>query len=117
MAFTAQLMSFNRHLALDRVGGDEDLLKEVLQLFLEECPQLMAQVNQAVETGDPRRVEQSAHTLKGSLSTIGAELGASKAQTLESMGRSRDLEGCRQALEQLHQSVNRLCTELTAILA
>ena len=112
MGFAAQMLSFNRHLALDRVGGDEVLLKEVVQLFLIEYPQLLQQIEQGVNESDAGLLERSAHSLKGSLGTIGAEIAANSAFALELMGRTRNLDGAPERLAQLQSSVGRLHLEL-----
>jgi HPt (histidine-containing phosphotransfer) domain-containing protein len=117
MAITAQLMSFNRDVALDRVGGDECLLKEVVELFLLEYPQMMADIEQAVRDRNAHLLERSAHSLKGSLSTIGAESSAAVALALEMMGRFRNLDGCEQGLLDLQASISSLDRELNTLVA
>ena len=112
MKISAQLVSFNRYMALDRVGGDEELLREVVQLFLGEYPELLAEIEQAVTKSDALRLERAAHTLKGSLSTIGAEIAARDALQLEVMGRTHQLEGAAGQLVRLNQALSDLCTEL-----
>ena len=112
MTISAQLVSFNRHMALDRVGGDEELLREVLAIFLTEYPELVGKLEQAVERGDAVLLERSAHTLKGSLSTIGAEIAAHNAFLLEVMGRAGQLEGAGEQLRQLGESLSTLREEL-----
>lgn len=103
---TLELAVFNRSLALDRVGGDEDLLREVAQLFLREYRPLLSQLCDAVQHADADRVMEAAHTMKGSLATLGAEAGAQAAFQLELMGRKHLLDGstsvCRTLEEQLH---------------
>ena len=96
-----QLAVFNRNLALDRVGGDEDLLREVAQLFLQEYPSIMGQLEEAVARDDAGRVMEAAHTMKGSLATLGAEAGTQIALQLETMGRHRTLTGSRETCRAL----------------
>jgi HPt (histidine-containing phosphotransfer) domain-containing protein len=115
MGLTAQMLSFNRHMALDRVGGDEDLLKELVELFLVEYPQLLQQIEQGVNEANAGLVERSAHSLKGSLSTIGAEIAANSALALELMGRTRNLDGAGERLAELQSSVGRLHLELVTM--
>ena len=52
---------------LERVGGDEDLLREIAGLMVEECPKLLGDLQGAIAAGDTGRVKLAAHTLKGSL--------------------------------------------------
>jgi len=115
MGLTAQMLSFNRHMALDHVGGDESLLKEVVQLFLMEYPQQLEQVEQGVNDSDPDLLERSAHSLKGSLGTLGGEVAAIFASALEVMGRTRNLEGARERLAELQSSIQLLHRELLTI--
>jgi HPt (histidine-containing phosphotransfer) domain-containing protein len=112
---SAHLPDFNRLAALDRVGGDEELLREVVELFLVEHPHLMRDVEDAVQHKDAARLERAAHTLKGSLSTIGAEGAARAALQLEIAGRSGQIDGVGPQLEQLGQALGRLCGQLEGV--
>jgi two-component system, sensor histidine kinase and response regulator len=112
-----QLAVFNRNLALDRVGGDEELLREVAQLFLQEYPSLMGQLEEAVAQGDAGRVMEAAHTMKGSLATLGAEAGTRIAQELETMGRHRMLSGSRETCRALAAQLSELQNELEKVAA
>jgi len=71
--FSSQLMMLDHQIALERVGGDEDLLREIVRLFLDECPRLIAHIQEAIDAGDTRRLEREAHSLKGSVANFGAE--------------------------------------------
>lgn len=112
-----QLAVFNRSLALDRVGGDEDLLREVAQLFLQEYPSLMGQIEDAVARADAGRVMETAHTMKGSLATLGAEAGTQIAFQLESMGRHRTLSGSHETCQALADQLTELKSELQKVAA
>lgn len=108
------MAAFNRELALDRVGGDEELLQEIVGLYLGEYPSLLEQLHAAVQAGDANRIFRSAHTLKGSLSTIGAEAAQQGALALEMSGRHGQLDksgamlaDLERLLEQLHQELAR----------
>ncbi|HST09630.1 MAG TPA: response regulator [Terriglobales bacterium] len=75
---------------LEKIGGDENLLKEVTDIFFEETPKLIQGLRVAIEVGDPAAVETVAHTLKGELSYFGSE-AAIQARELERMGREKNL--------------------------
>src|SRR5262249_1948141 len=62
--------SLDRALALSRVGGDAELLKEIAMLFLEEYPRVLDELRNAIARGDARSVERTAHGLKGSVSNF-----------------------------------------------
>ena len=70
---------------------DEDLLREVVGIFVSDVPQQIAVVRAALASGDARAVERSAHRLKGIALGVGARALADVAETLELAGRARDL--------------------------
>jgi len=111
-----QLLSFNRAVALDRVGGDEELLREVAELYMSEYEDLVAEIAAAVESGSAEMLHRSAHTLKGSLGTLGAEIAAAEALRLEMMGRNHEMAGAQQALVRLHGVLEQFHSELALAL-
>jgi two-component system, sensor histidine kinase and response regulator len=77
--------------ALDRLGGDEELLREVCQIFLEESPKLMRKLRQAIADADAEAVMRAAHSLKGELGYLGAAGASQAARALEDMGHENNL--------------------------
>ncbi len=82
---------------LSRMGGDRDCLVSVIEVFLEESDSLLEEVRAAVSGRDPALLERAAHKLKG-CSSIFSSKPAQAALTLERMGRTRELDGCSEAL-------------------
>lgn len=106
--------SFNRLEALARLDGDTDLLREVVSLFLEECPRLMAELRRGVEARDGPSVFRTAHTLKGSVGNLSGAQVFECAGRLESLGRQGDLDGAGSCLDRLEHAVCELCESLEA---
>ncbi len=77
--------------ALERLDGDEMLLRELVQVFLEDLPQQLATLQHALETGDLERIERSAHSIKGELSCLGLNEAAQKARNLERASEERSM--------------------------
>jgi HPt (histidine-containing phosphotransfer) domain-containing protein len=117
MGVTGQLMCFNRALALERVGGDEELLSEVGQLYLAEYPELVAGIRTALESGSADLLQRSAHTLKGSLSTLGAETAQQLAFQLEALGRAGRVDGAEPTLLELERRLEEFRQQLTATIS
>jgi len=67
-----QLSNLDHALALERVGGDRSLLREIAVLFLDEYPRIMAEIRAALEAGNAVALERAAHSLKGSALGVGA---------------------------------------------
>ncbi len=108
--------AFDRHVALLRVGGDEELLKEIADIFLEDYPKVLAEIQAALACGDARRLEQSAHTLKGSAGNFGAKAVVETASRLEQMGRAGRVDGKGSATP-ASREVNNLDQALLALRA
>lgn len=107
-----QLCVLDRSVALMRVGGDEELLQEMAQLFLEEYPAQIGAVRKAVEVRDAKAIERTAHSLKGSLGNFAASAAHQAALALEMKGRTSDLSQVEQALAELESSLLDLIPEL-----
>ncbi len=86
---------------LDRVGGDEELLHEIIEIFFEEYPTLVADISSAIDKHDWRVLERSAHTLKGSVSNFGAQSATQAAHDLELIARRKDLHLASGTIEML----------------
>ena len=110
-------MNLNRALALERVGGDEELLREIAVLFLEDYPSLMSKIQKAIVVNDACGLERAAHSLKGSVANFGSDAAYQAALDLEQIGRSRNLEGVADALAHLIAVMSYVCPELEALSA
>jgi PAS domain S-box-containing protein len=77
---------------LERLGGDEKLLHEVVEIFLEEGPKQMTTLRHAIADGNAEGIENTAHSLKGELGYLGISEVSHKACELEEMGREHDLQ-------------------------
>jgi len=89
------------------VDGDAGLLRELVLLFLEELPGAMAELQNAIDEGDPRRMNRTAHRLKGSLGDFGARTAFDLAFRLETMG-DGDLPEAEQVFTLLAEEMERL---------
>lgn len=76
---------------LERLGGDEKLFHEVVDIFLSEGPEQVASLRHAVANGDSEGIERTAHSLKGELGYLGISQVSEQASELEGMGRRHDL--------------------------
>ena len=107
-----QMAVFNRELALDRVGGDAELLEEIVELYLDEYPVLFDQIQVAVQSGDAPGLYRSAHTLKGSLGALAAEAAQQCAMELETSGRLGEMAGVSSMVAGLENLLHQLHEEL-----
>jgi len=115
MSSKSETAVLDRDVAMARVGGDVELLKEIAALFLEEYPRVVSELHKALEAGDAKAVERSAHGLKGSVANFGARSVVDAAFELEQMGRTQKLAEVAQVLNSLELALAALHTELTSI--
>jgi HPt (histidine-containing phosphotransfer) domain-containing protein len=97
-------------------GGDLGLLKEVVGVFLDDSPAMLADVKQAVDRGDAAALRRAAHKLKGVVANFGAPAAVAAALRLEEMGLGQDLSGAAAAYDELAAALGRLRPELERIL-
>ena len=64
---------------------------------------------------DATALEHHAHSLKGSVSTFGADRAFEAAFALEKQGRSGDLRGAQEGLLQLEQALEALRPDLESL--
>jgi CheY-like chemotaxis protein len=103
---------FERDEALARAEGDEELVRSLVGLFWDTCPGLLDELRLAVARGDSKAVARVAHSLKGSVSQIGAGQVARVCAELEQKGRAGSLDGVETLLGELDTSVDRLRARL-----
>ncbi len=99
--------------AVDRIGGREDLLKQMAALFFKETDKLIPALRDAIAQQDMVKVRRVAHSLKGSASCFAAPPAVSAAVRLEFMGRDNDLTGADEAFAVLEREIERLKHALT----
>ena len=99
---------FDMAVALERVDGDSELLKELATLFLCDCPRWMAEIRQAIDQHDASKLHQAAHTLKGSVGNFGARAAFLAASRLETDGRDREWSQVEKDWAALAEAIGRL---------
>ena len=92
---------FERAAALERLGGDTQLLSEVIQLFLVDCPLRLAAIKAAVDARDGDAISREAHGLKGAAGNLSAVSLFETAEILEQLGRENRFEAAEAALRRL----------------
>lgn len=70
--------------AIDNLGGDTDLYREIVGVFLGDAPAQLSAVETALAAGDFPTARRGAHTLKGTSAAIGATRLRAAAFALES---------------------------------
>jgi len=100
----------------DRVGGDTELLAEIIQIFFDRSPDVMASMRRAIGSQDAKSLETTAHSLRGYLVNFHAERASDTALELEIKGRQNDWWSTEETFSSLERDMELLQPRLTAIL-
>ena len=91
------------------------LLREIVRMFLEDCPRMLAQIDEAIAAGDPEGLRQTAHALKGVIANFAVPAAEEAARVLEHMGSEGEMERAEGVRAALVAEVDRLTVGLSAI--
>ncbi|MDE0882519.1 MAG: response regulator [Myxococcota bacterium] len=90
---------------LEMVDGHRALAAEVLQEHVERTPELLEALDTAFESSDFNAIRRHAHTLKGSLLTLGLFKAGETARALEEHARGGHKAAAGQAISDLHRNL------------
>jgi HPt (histidine-containing phosphotransfer) domain-containing protein len=99
----------NLHEAMQRLGGDEELLRELAEMFFEDAEALLEVIREG--QGDPaqgQEVRRAAHSLKGLSSNFGAQRTMTAAFSVEKLAEASKLTELPPAVDELDREVARL---------
>lgn len=77
--------------ALERLGGDRQLLAMILEMFMRDLPKMINDIRGPLTAQDPKQVQETAHALKGAALNCATPELADLALKLESQGRAKNL--------------------------
>lgn len=101
----ARSMHASERAALEAVGGDMELLRELHTLLEAETPALLRQMQDAIAAGDARALAASAHSFKGMYAMFAPHPVVDLARDLETLGRTGTVRHGHVTLAELHQAV------------
>ena len=81
----------NLNYLLDLLDGDREMLKEMIQVFIDDMPSHIARISQSIQEANCDGLRRNAHAYKGSLSNFGAPDVTDLAFMLECAGKDQDL--------------------------
>jgi len=84
---------FNREDMLQRVDGDEELMAEIIELFLEDAPEQLSAIREAFGQADIEALGRCAHGLKGSAGNVSAPALREVALEVERAAANGPLDG------------------------
>ena len=97
------------------IGGDQ-LLRRLVDLFVENTPMRLEEMRRALAGEDWTRAALAAHSLRSSSVTLGATELASRAADIESLANEKDLGPVEAALPDLENLARAAQSSLRALL-
>lgn len=98
-------------------GDNDEFLREITEIFLEDTPQRISELNQGLAAGDVSKFTRAAHSIKGSAANLGAAALRAVAEKLEHQSRTDGLAGVAPLVVEIKTEFSRAETELRKILA
>jgi two-component system, sensor histidine kinase and response regulator len=99
--------------AIDRLGGDVELFKDLVDRFLDDSAGTRRRIALAIENRDGTQLHSTSHSLKGLAASCGAIAAADALSELESLGRSGDFARVPQAWNRFRSEMERTAEALT----
>ena len=100
--------TFDLSKALDVVDGDKEFFSEIVNLFLEDLPENVAQIREAIDKNDASELERAAHSLKGSVGNFGAKRAFEEAYRLEVLGKEGRIDEADGTFAELEEGLKKL---------
>ncbi|HSV47609.1 MAG TPA: ATP-binding protein [Ramlibacter sp.] len=100
------LRVFEREAALERLGGDEVLLRMVIASFMKESPRMASELEAALAAADAVTAHRLLHTLAGSAGACGANALQQLARALEVLAGQGALDAIGSRGAELRQALD-----------
>ncbi|HEX7446267.1 MAG TPA: PAS domain-containing protein [Pirellulales bacterium] len=98
--------------AINQLAGDQELLQELVRVFLDEWPEWRRQLSDAAATADLAALRRLGHMLKGSMGQFAFEDARDAAAELESLGEAAGqlaaADACALLLNEIERALPRL---------
>ncbi len=102
---------------LERVDNDQELLRDLVNIFKEDFPRTMRLLESAIAVADLKNAARLSHTLKGMLSSLGGVRTAAAAAKLEVMASAGESASLKSVFDTLEREGASLLPELDAYMA
>ena len=104
----------DRNALSDRLGGDAQLLRELIEIYLSQSPSLLTAAQRALQEKNGKELARVAHTIKGSAGNFLAHMTVEIAKRLEAFAEQGDFSHARETMSDLQREMERLERALQA---
>jgi HPt (histidine-containing phosphotransfer) domain-containing protein len=96
-------------------GDNDEFLREIAAIFLEDTPMRITELDQSLIAGDVSKFTRAAHSIKGSSANLGATALKAAAEKLEHQSRTKGLADVSSLVTAIKTEFSRAQSELTAL--
>jgi HPt (histidine-containing phosphotransfer) domain-containing protein len=93
--------------ALERIGGDQEFLSELIQIYMEDFDTTYDSLVQAVSAQDFKAIQELGHSLKGSSANLSLLQLREKAYLVETAGGELNLDLAQRGTTELKREYER----------
>ena len=94
--------------------GDEELIREVVPIFLKDNKERLETLEEAVKAADAEAVKLYAHAIKGAGRNVGAQSLSEVAHEMECAGGEGDIEACIALFDSVKTELEKVMTFLSS---
>ena len=103
--------------ARTRVGGDCELLRQIVEIVHADIPEIVTRLRSAVAFEDRKELSRAVHSLQGMLATFNAQAVLDALKPLAEMAQAGDFSASGEALREFEEKILRFDGELSDELA
>lgn len=103
---------FDRDELMERIGNDEELMEQLIDLFLEDYPKRMAEIETGLSEKESEKVRKAAHTLKGMSGNLAFHQVYHTAKNLENTALEKKMDESEHLFKKLQLDIARVLEQL-----
>lgn len=91
--------------AFARVGNNWESLQEIVEIYLKYSEEQLLQLKNAIQAGNIEKIKNLAHTIKGSVGTLGSVNAFESAYNIEKAGKDEDFSNMDKLYDKLNKEI------------
>ncbi|MDR2461052.1 MAG: transporter substrate-binding domain-containing protein [Deltaproteobacteria bacterium] len=104
---------FDEQASLEQLGGDKELMQEVLKMYIETTPKLLDELRLKIEPENLPSYAKVAHSIKGSSLNVGAKKVGDLAAVMEKTAKEGDISKVQMQNQEFIETVEGLITQMS----
>ncbi|MCL4215559.1 MAG: response regulator, partial [Candidatus Hydrogenedentes bacterium] len=114
---SGDLEVFDRQSLMELLSGDEELVKSIIEGFLEDLPRQMTALKSHVDAGDAESAGRQGHTIKGAAANTRCLALSAAAHEIETAGKAGQMEQVAAAMPEFERQYGLLMEHLREYVA